>query len=373
MDATGDKRKNGRQPAANAKCGDRPHIDFSLSGLLEGMVPNSVYQIYSRSAAYGRQHLHDIVVHCNEAALRDWAESRFGQVDALTSTLLESLDLWSYTLDLLCAFSNVFAIRDCVLSRSPCLLEQLLITANASSPGFRHLSRLCTVLLSEPLPIHVPVPASAETFFNRLAEIAIESPSVETIEPVYRILDGACGSLLDVFSPTALHKLQERFIRIIRTVKNMVQPLLFLLCLAILGLIHKRISSSTAGPSSGCNLSSSISLQDRKEISAFFAGHEALKMMTIITLQVISACASDNPANDFAVQRVTLCRRVAEAVDLQAREQWVQSNAAVNHIQKLHQRVAAIGVDAALRIEVRQIDSLNTWKNHLILFITTCI
>ena len=54
---------------------------------------------------------------------------------------------------------------------------------------------LCVELLSHPLPEAIPLPASVQPFFLRVFEQAYREPNVETLRPVYHMLNGACRGL----------------------------------------------------------------------------------------------------------------------------------------------------------------------------------
>lgn len=289
------------------------------------------------------------MVKCDRLVLQQWADLHSPDIGALVSSLLEGLQLWSQAPELLRVFSKVLAIRDLIILQSPGLLDQFLITANGSSPGFRRVSGVCVALLSEPLPAQVPLPASAQLFLNKLAEAAILDPSIETLEPVYTVLDSAYSGLLDLLSASALQRLWEHFTEIIRTVKSYHQQLLTLYSLAILGIIHQHLNQ---GGTSYSSVSSSVSAHNLEEISAFFNGERAQKTMTLIAVQVLFACNHEKPAEHPALKHVTLSRKIAEFVDPQARQQWVKDQKNAPFIQKIFQKIQQEGLDTSVRLEV---------------------
>ena len=310
------------------------------------------------------QRLHDIVVPLTREDLQVWTACNTGQMDALSAALLEGLQLWSFTLDILRDFCHVLAFRDAVVLQSPSLLDELLVAANGSSQGFRRFSGVCVALLSEPLPLEVPLPLSAQAFLDQLAEKAIQQPSPATVEPVYLILDGACGALLDLLSPSALRTFREPFRDMIRTVKSIEEQILTLLCLAILAKVHQRcMSPAMARLEKESSLSSSMSAHDREELSGFFTGEKAQKTITLVAYQVINACRPQHKTMKIdALKHITLSRLIVNVVDPRAREQWANSQAAI--VDKLHQKIAQDGLDVMVRLEVRQHWSLPKRKGH---------
>ena len=273
--------------------------------------------------------MHTILQKRSQADLSLWSSTNHVQVHALVQALLEGLKLWPYTTEIMTKFCAIRKVRDKTLHQAPNFLNDLLENVTTSAQGFDRGSSLCVSILALPLPASIPLPSSAQPFLHQLFEKAVASPNAQNVEPVYRLLYGACESLLELLPAASLNRFREHLVRMMRTVAN--EPLLTLLCLAILAKIYlKCIDASDiedqkqTTQSSSDFLSESLSPADKEKITKFFTGERSHQILEVLTLQVIDACNQNYGHAAEPARRMRLSREVAEAIDHQTRKQWVE-------------------------------------------------
>ncbi len=301
--------------------------------------------------------LHNILQNVDNVVLQEWANACPNHVTLLASVVIESLQLWPYTLEILRKMSCIPFFRDAALQSSPFLLKELLDKATTSSTGLEKFSGICVTLLTDPLPPDIPLPVSAQSFFSQMFEQAVQSPLANNVEAVYLLLDGACQALLGILPQNNLDKFREHLTRMMRTVKSIEDQLLSLLCLAIIAKINRchkaRLGScdTSSDHSSSPHAQSPISAHTWEEAQKFYTGERSLKTMHLLVLQVIYVCRGDvKMSQDLALKHVRLAQEILAAVDAQARQSWADNNKPL--IRKLHEKVVQSGLTPAIQLEV---------------------
>ncbi|KAF2752041.1 hypothetical protein M011DRAFT_454887 [Sporormia fimetaria CBS 119925] len=133
----------------------------------------------------------------------------------LASIVTQALSLWPYALHILHRLCLAPDFRRALLRESPALLDTLLTKACSSQRSYDEYAALCVRLLSRPLPEEVALPASAQSFFLRLFNDAVEQPDVGTLKPIYLCLNGACRGLLHLLSIEDQRSFDEELCRIL--------------------------------------------------------------------------------------------------------------------------------------------------------------
>lgn len=290
--------------------------------------------------------------------MKEWADLHTAKIKSLITIVLEGLQLWPYTLGLLESLVTVPALRKSALAEAPTLLHDLLERANRSKQGYNEVSKLCITLMSERLPEIVALPASAQSFFVRVFEIAVQEPSIDTVESVYILLRGACEELLEILPQSSLDDFREHLTRMMRTVKSIDDQLLSLFCLAAIARVNtQHIDPHTVSDSLRSDALTqesphrAPSTRSRDEVQKFYSGERASKTMHLLALQVIYACRGDHTISQTTtIKHVRLAREVASAVEPAARQAWAKSNPAI--LRKLYEKVTQTPLYHAVQLEV---------------------
>lgn len=259
------------------------------------------------------------------------------------------------------------ALRESALSEAPALLHDLLERANRSKQGFNEASKLCISLMSKRLPETVALPALAQSFFVKVFEIAVREPSIDTVEPVYILLRGACKELLEILPQSSLDDFRDHLTRMMRIVKSIDDQLLSLFCLAAIARVNtQHLDPHTVSESLRSDALSqesshrAPSTRTRDEVQRFYSGERASKTMHLLALQVIYACRGDHTISQTTtIKHVRLAREVASAVDSTARHTWAKGNPAI--VRKLYEKVTQTPLYHAVQLEVFQNEPALMW------------
>ena len=270
---------------------------------------------------------------------------------AFAAVLLETLELSSYTLEILGAFSSAKAVREAILNQRPTLIHDLLSAATSSSHGFDKVSDICVTLLAEPLPDGLPLPAAAQSFLHQLKDRAIQAPSQSTIEPVYKILDGACAGSLEALAAPELRELRETFSKLIRGRKNDEQYVTTL-CLALLAKIHRAASGhNDESWSKEYSRSHKIPGQSHDHSPDFFSGQDSQKSLHMAVTQMIGACSPElQPYSDQTLKHARLLTVIAAEIEEATLKEWVEAKQII--LKKLHQKLTLASLHPLICLEV---------------------
>ncbi|KAI9662167.1 MAG: hypothetical protein M1831_002863 [Alyxoria varia] len=314
-------------------------------------LSNEVEKIIASPYPVALKNLHNIVSTWDNGSICNWADAHRAQIPALAMALLEGMQLWPYTLEIISAFSQARRFRDACLAQSPSILNELLRLASQSNEGFEQASKTCVSLLTYRLPATVALPSFAQDFVNRLFEVAIKDPGPETARPVYDVLSGACQEILELLPSASLTRFRENLFMLMKKDKKGDEQLLTLLSLSILGKIRDCcITPRPVRSGSTYSLTTSMSEEDRGEIDKYFAGEWAYKTMTLVFLQCIRVCGAEVDL-DSASNRLRLAREIMHSVDAHSREEWVKKNP--RYLQKLMQKATQANLDPLLKLENR--------------------
>lgn len=273
---------------------------------------------------------------------------------------MEGLQFWPHTLDIIKRLSSVKDLRDAILLESPLLIDQLLEKATSTECQGEIYSDVCVAILAEPLPGGIAIPSSALTFVNKCFSRAVHDLKVETVEPVYRLLNGACAELLDTIPRHHLDAFGDHLTKLMRTVKISDKQLLNFLCLAIMARLKGQschphtIRGTPSGTSVVCVPSTdaiSRVIGGSDAAARLFMGDRAQKTMHLIVLQVIYACRlQDNGDPEYDARQIALARQVLAAVDEESRKIWAKTNYAL--VRKLHEKLSQQELTPQVRLEV---------------------
>ena len=293
----------------------------------------------------------------------EWADAHRVQVPALAAAMLEGMQLWSHTLEIISALSQARCFRDACLAQSPSILNDLLCLASEANEGSEQASKACASFLTHRLPSTIALPSTAQDFLNRLFEEAVKYPSSQNAKRLHDVLSGACEEVLELLPSASLTRFRENLFMLMKKDIKGDEQLLTLLSLSILGKIRDCcITPRPVRSGSTLSLTQSMSEDDRREIDKYFAGEWAHKTMTLVFLQCIRACGADGEL-ESARYRLRLAREIMHSVDPQSREEWVKKNS--RYLQKLMQKATQSALDPLLKLEVRLIPTVNMSSTFL--------
>ncbi|KAI8938001.1 hypothetical protein NX059_005675 [Plenodomus lindquistii] len=264
----------------------------------------------------------------------------------LVSIVYNALPLASYTLRILHQLCQAAEFREQLLLLKPALLDALLTKANTSQQDFDDYAATCLLLLSYPLPASVPLPSSAQEFFLRVFQKSIQKPCVETLKPVYRMLNGACSRLFSLLPRETQQQFDQQLRHILKSSDVGKDAMLLLWCFGIVLLVeypnavssqHK--SSSTYKTASGQKL---------------FLGTTSLyRTITLASLSVIWALKGGVGGSDEeATEGIRIASRVLRVIDQDVRENWPKSDArARGTFLKLVEKTERLDTESAIFFE----------------------
>ncbi|CAF9903873.1 MAG: hypothetical protein ALECFALPRED_003021 [Alectoria fallacina] len=295
--------------------------------------------------------LHDILQNVDTGLLQLWARGNPCQIDAIAVIVLEALELWPFTLDVLKIMASIPSFRNAAVQQKPMLLETLFTNATDSKSGFEKYTAVCVALLSTPL--ECATPSEVPVFLLKCLEKAVQSLSPETIRPVYLLLSGVESSYLDILPFDILSSLQSQMIEVLTQIDS-DDHLASLLCLAVLAKFASRpgimeqsqpnvqsFPKDENGPESADRF-----LPARK----FFSSKKAPKTLDLVVLKVITACSqSCQLGTDEIVESLKLSREIVDAFDKKEICFWQAGN--VGKTKKLYAKILRPGIEAKVQCE----------------------
>ncbi|KAL9121926.1 MAG: hypothetical protein Q9187_001518 [Circinaria calcarea] len=256
--------------------------------------------------------LHDILHHAKTHDLRDWADGNGCQLNGLAAAVLEELQIWPYTLDIIQKLAPVTAFRDALLRQKPALLIVLLDKAGQSDPDANpQYEKTCISMLLTCLPEGYAVPAALPAFLLRILDKASESPSVITVKPLYSLITGVGTGFLDILPPRSIIRLQEQLTDIIS--RSVQDPSVSLLCLAVLAKI-------------AADGDEEVDQEDSYYLAKRFFNKRASKTLDLVVLWAVQMCSrttSENTDGSQAMENLKLAAEIIRAVNAHARSTWI--------------------------------------------------
>ncbi|KAH7405858.1 hypothetical protein DE146DRAFT_649901 [Phaeosphaeria sp. MPI-PUGE-AT-0046c] len=303
-------------------------------------------------------HLADLLARADVLTIRACVYDRSPcAISRLATLVCEALPLWAHTLRVLASLCQSPEFVDTLLWQNPGLLDALVTKANSSPRDYDEYAGVCVLLLSRPLPASIPLPASAQPFFLRVFERARQDPTVNTLKPLYSMLNGACRNLLSLLSVEKREQFDQVLSRILSSNGAGQDYMLMLWCFGIVLLVeHASDIGPPQSPLSSIELP--IATIGRRWRTA--AGHKMFgstekvyKTINLTYLSVIVATKGDIGVSDGdAVEgiRIAICTlRCVDGSDLKA---WPKSSAlAKGTFSKLPLKIMRLDIDPAVQIE----------------------
>lgn len=171
-----------------------------------------------------------------------------------------------------------------------------------------------------------------------------DSPCIETISPLYKIMKGLQRSpkVLDDIPSEVMSNLQVEFTK---TLRNFDDHMGNLLCLATFAQI------ALARPPPSHNQHGSEAPSWLLNINHFFGPKRGLKTLDLVVLRVILACSSScNLAPSQAAESIKLAIYIADATQPDQKQAWMASNS--SKLAKLCEKAGRDGLDNEIRTMV---------------------
>ncbi|RJE21573.1 hypothetical protein PHISCL_06093 [Aspergillus sclerotialis] len=282
------------------------------------------------------QDLYDTVRDTPSTVLAAWASCKPCQVGLLVDVLVEGLSRSSIALELLCTFGSVKAARDALLERYPAILDQFL--EQALENGHSEYIPTCVAILSSPLPENFISPARLSPFILSLINRMGESPSGETISPLYKLMTGLQSSP-GVLNEIPCETMATFQTELTRTLRNLEDHMGNLLCLATFARIANADIQHGPQPPSWL-----------ENIQHFFDPKRGLKTLDLVVLRVILACSARCSGLSVrnAAESVRLAIEVCDRVDTDRKQAWIAANS--SKIAKLCEKVTREGIDHEVQL-----------------------
>ncbi|KZM19682.1 hypothetical protein ST47_g9007 [Ascochyta rabiei] len=319
--------------------------------------------------------LRDLLAHADEVTIQSCIQDQPScAVTRLATLICDALPLWSYTshvLQLLCCAPE---FTEKLLLQSPGFLNALLVKANSSQQDFEDYLALCVQLLSRPLPESIPLPASAQSFFLRVFERATQNPDVSTLQPVYRMLNGACRKLLGLLTTDVRQQFDRELCHILSSNGTGQNSMLLLWCFGIVILAEH--PEDVHGSQDLGYRQSVLTERQWKTVSGrkLFGSTSGLyKTINLTYLSVIWATKGDVGVSDAeAIEGIRIAVKALRFVDGEAREGWPSSSAlAKNIFPKLPAKIMRRGINPAVQLEALCFYAMIAGANNLPIEVVT--
>lgn len=230
---------------------------------------------------------------------------------------------------------------------------------------------LCVRLLSRSLPEHIPLPASAQSFFLRVFERATQSPSVSTLQPVYSMLSGACRKLPCLLPTEVRQQFDRELCHILSSNGTGQNSMLLLWCFGIVILVEhpekfdEPLDSGFEQPASTAGLETQWKTASGRKL--FGSTNGLYKTINLTYLSVIWAIKGDVGVTDAeAIEGIRIAVRTLQFVDREARESWSSSSAlAKNIFPKLPVKILRPGISPAIQLKASCFYAMIAGPNNL--------
>ena len=191
----------------------------------------------------------------------------------------------------------------------------------------------------------------------KLVGMMSDSPCIETILPLYKIMKGLQRSpkVLDDIPSEVMSNLQVEFTK---TLRNFDDHMGNLLCLGTFAQI------ALARPPPSQNQHGSEASSWLLNINHFFGPKRGLKTLDLVVLRVILACSSScNLAPSQAAESINLAIYIADATQPDQKHAWIASNS--SKLAKLCEKAGRDGLDNEIRTMVCHDQlGMQTTTNH---------
>ncbi|RAK92581.1 hypothetical protein BO79DRAFT_284836 [Aspergillus costaricaensis CBS 115574] len=287
------------------------------------------------------QDLYSLTQSTTSQSIRLWASHKPCQIGALVDVLVDGLSRSRFALPLLGTFISAPAVRDALLERHPCLLDQFLQGVIGDDKA--EYALVCTAILASPLPPEFIIPARLTQFMEKMIRTMGEDPRAENILPLNQISNGIKRSprLLEEIPSEVMASLQ---VELTKTLRNLSDHMGNLLCLATFARMASLEDSATE---EGCVRFVPSWLQS---VNHFFGPKRGLKTLDLVVLRVILAC-SDSCSDltvDKAAESIRLAIEICDRVEPEQRESWVKANG--SKIAKLREKITRSGIDSGVQM-----------------------
>ncbi|KAL8997015.1 MAG: hypothetical protein Q9169_003605 [Polycauliona sp. 2 TL-2023] len=323
-----------------------------MEGILKTLSQETLYKI-----------LHQV----DAVSLEGWAYGNRCRLQALIPLVLNALPSLSCALDILGILCMIYdsppnpasqalirsvtaqekSFREGVLEAEPLLVESLLRQSVETDHGFHRYSAACVNLLSSPPGIAIP--ASITPFLVKLLRNASQSPSADTIRPVYKVLSGSGPHMLDALPSDVVVRMQDQCREMLEKFKfDMEGNCANLFCLAILALISGGNISSPVrdqedfAPSPPTTASSSNVEPGASHCEArrFFVGKRGSKTLGLAVCKMILAFSkSCKLSTPVIVETLQISGVILGAINDTDRATWMGRNH--TKINKLVEKVTS--------------------------------
>ncbi|CAK3775200.1 Hypothetical predicted protein [Lecanosticta acicola] len=299
--------------------------------------------------------LHSIILQSSDADVSQWASSKPCLIEPLVGCLLETLQQWSYVLDVIARFAVVGSVRDVILRGEASLLHTCVVKSigDNEKEGGRY-RRASIALLSTPLPDTVALPAEAQQLFVQLVEEAAKRPCAGTIEPVYMLLSGTGSLLLGVLSSEILIKFEEHMLSILKSGAGAPDRCLSLYCLSIMNVVCSsldpefRLTASSYTSQEFLTSTPTSSRWKAEAMQQFFTGSKAQRSMQLIVLTALWAAGkSCTETSSEKTKALVLANEVILAIPMDLRKNWCSANTIT--VRKLQEKLCAEGQDETVK------------------------
>ena len=167
-----------------------------------------------------------------------------------------------------------------------------------------NISRSCFLLLSD-LPQNLPLPSSAEDFFFKALNRALQRPSQSTFRSLCRLLDGPCVSFFGLSAESELRRFDRQLEKLIRNLDGL--DMVWCMRTVVIFAQHTR-------PSFSSDAYRALFSTPRRE-------HMVL---TSLAEGSISACSGGYLSPEDAIEDMHIATKISALVDATVQEQWPQ-------------------------------------------------
>ena len=215
----------------------------------------------------------------------------------------------------------------------------------------------------------IATPDAVLPFLSRLLGIAIESPSVSTIRPVYSLLTRRHSTLLQTLPTEIVQRLYDRLLRVL---KHSDQRFLNLLCLGVFARLvsghrsrrecDREKSSVDSKPNEPYRHHDAVNIES---IEKFFNEIKAPKTIQLVVLGVISACSESSQTSlPATLETLPLAIEIIDTVETSVKTKWIDAN----HItmQKLYDKIYRASLPLEPQFQVIHVSNGARSSNQLI-------
>jgi hypothetical protein len=209
------------------------------------------------------------------------------------------------------------------------------------------------LLLSEPLPENIPLPASAQHFFIQIVKDAIRAPSSTSLWRVYDLLTGACNSLPRVLPSENWLLLEDELTHIVRSARTIQDHSMSLLCFGIIYTLAVPGAMEASSNFDIAALHNDIQLKSYAALD-FFSGAKAYKSLNLAALQVSWASKPNvGVTRGDALKLLDIALDIFRVVDQKLLKQWSESSEGQTNIRRIMSKLLETGLDPEIQLQVR--------------------